>query len=472
MFAVKPYLQKDFQIECSNIQAILPSENASEKEEILYEGPGIIRFNNQGTISFKMFNHNPASQVSEKYLNIFSMGDDNNQCLLRAYDYAGYKWEGWTNLFCSILADLQADFLITGKLDSLTTVNLDTIYQPSKKIIPACYLYYIQYPEFYYTSKTESETKINGEAVRHKYWRNQSTFNFRERKITLEKSLDEDYFMISAQYWDESLAPNVEVWLQEALDFCTASIVRPRLILRKMDNMEKITLLDTTFSMIELLPSPFVNVSSAQLITYAFACYLEYCLNKEPLDSLEFNDLTLTFLNVLHSSKGSGSNFLETLCIACEHCFDEITEDFVKSDFDGDKIDYLKKAIKQLDANIFSSDQKNRMTGLLKLLEKPSSNQKMRFLLRNGIITKNQMTIWNSYRNILSHGGNADSSDKLSSVRNAAAELLYMFYRLIYQIIGYSGACFEYDRQKGETVMGNFDAKVFNKDSTFGLRNK
>ena len=74
MFAVKPYLQKDFQIECSNIQAILPSEKESEKEEILYEGPGIIRFNNQGTISFKMFNRNPASQVSEKYLNIFSMG--------------------------------------------------------------------------------------------------------------------------------------------------------------------------------------------------------------------------------------------------------------------------------------------------------------------------------------------------------------------------------------------------------------
>lgn len=467
MFAVKPYLQKDFQIECSNIQAILPSENESEKEEILYEGPGIIRFNNQGTISFKMFNRNPASQVSEKYLNIFSMGDDNNQCLLRAYDYAGYKWEGWTNLFCNIWADLQADFLITGKLDSLTTENLDTIYQPSKKIIPACYLYYIQYPEFYYTSKTESETKINGEAVRHKYWRNQSTFNFRERKITLEKSLDEDYFMISAQYWDESLAPNVEVWLQEALDFCTASIVKPRLILRKIDNMEKITLLDTTFNMIELLPSPFVNVSGAQLLTYAFSCYLEYCLNKEPLDSLEFNDLTLTFQNVLHSSKGSGSNFLEILCIACEHCFNEITEDFVKSDFDGDKIDYLKKAIKQLDANIFSSDQKNRMAGLLKLLEKPSSNQKMRFLLRNGIITKNQMTTWNSYRNILSHGGNADSSDKLSSVRNAAVELLYMFYRLIYQIIGYSGACFEYDRQRGETVMGNYDAKVFNKDSSF-----
>lgn len=197
---------------------------------------------------------------------------------LRAYDYAGYKWEGWTNLFCSIWADLQADFLITGKLDSLTTANLDTIYQPSKKIIPACYLYYIQYPEFYYTSKTESETKINGEAVRHKYWRNQGTFNFRERKITLEKSLDEDYFMISAQYWDESLAPNVEVWLQEALDFCTASIVKPRLILRKIDNMEKITLLDTTFNMIELLPSPFVNVSGAQLLTYAFSCYLEYCL--------------------------------------------------------------------------------------------------------------------------------------------------------------------------------------------------
>lgn len=366
-------------------------------------------------------------------------------------------------MFCSIWADLQADFLITGKLDSLTTANLDTIYQPSKKIIPACYLYYIQYPEFYYTSKTESETKINGEAVRHKYWRNQGTFNFRERKITLEKSLDEDYFMISAQYWDESLAPNVEVWLQEALDFCTASIVMPRLILRKIDNMEKITLLDTTFNMIELLPSPFVNVSGAQLLTYAFSCYLEYCLNKEPLD----NDLTLTSLNVLHSSKGSGSNFLEILCIACEHCFNEITEDFVKSDFDGDKIDYLKKAIKQLDANIFSSDQKNRMAGLLKLLEKPSSNQKMRFLLRNGIITKNQMTTWNSYRNILSHGGNADSSDKLSSVRNAAVELLYMFYRLIYQIIGYSGACFEYDRQKGETVMGNYDAKVFNKDSSF-----
>lgn len=205
----------------------------------------------KGTISFKMFNRNPASQVSEKYLNIFSMGDDNNQCLLRAYDYAGYKWEGWTKLFCSIWADLQADFLITGKLDSLTTANLDTIYQPSKKIIPACYLYYIQYPEFYYTSQTESETKINGEAVRHKYWRNQGTFNFRERKITLEKSLDEDYFMISVQYWDESLAPNVEVWLQEALDFCTASIVKPRLILRKIDNMEKITLLDTTFNMIE-----------------------------------------------------------------------------------------------------------------------------------------------------------------------------------------------------------------------------
>lgn len=132
MFLIKPYLQKEFQIECSHMQAVL-TENESTKEKILFEGPGIIRFSSQGTISFKMFNHIPANQESEKYLNIFSMGDDNNQCLLRAYDYAGYKWEGWTNLFCSIWANLQADFLITGKLDSLTTVNLDTIYQPSKK---------------------------------------------------------------------------------------------------------------------------------------------------------------------------------------------------------------------------------------------------------------------------------------------------------------------------------------------------
>lgn len=471
MFLIKPYLQKEFQIECSHMQAVL-TENGSTTEKILFEGPGIIRFSSQGTISFKMFNHIPANQESEKYLNIFSIGDDNHQCLLRAHDYAGYEWVGWTNLFCSIWADPRSDFLIDGRLNSITAVIIGAKYLSYQEITPACYLYYVQYPELHYTSITESETKINGKAVRHKHWGNQSSFNFRGKKITLGKSLDEDYFMISAQYWDESLAPNVEVWLQEALDFCTASIAKPRLILRKMDNMEKITLLDTTFNTIELLPSPFVNVSGAQLLTYAFSCYLEYCLNEEPLDSLEFNDLTLTFLNVLHSSKGSGSNFLETLCIACEHCFDEITEDFVKSDFDGDKIDYLKKAIKQLDANIFSSDQKNRMTGLLKLLEKPSPNQKMRFLLRNGIITKDQMTIWNSYRNILSHGGNADSSDKLSSVRNAAAELLYMFYRLIYQIIGYSGACFEYDRQKGETVMGNFDAKVFNKDSILGLRNK
>lgn len=70
MFLIKPYLQKEFQIECSHMQAVLP-ENGSTKEKILFEGPGIIRFSSQGTISFKIFNHIPANQESEKYLNIF-----------------------------------------------------------------------------------------------------------------------------------------------------------------------------------------------------------------------------------------------------------------------------------------------------------------------------------------------------------------------------------------------------------------
>lgn len=466
MFLIKPYLQKEFQIECSHMQAVLP-ENGSTKEKILFEGPGIIRFSSQGTISFKIFNHIPANQESEKYLNIFSIGDDNHQCLLRAHDYAGYEWVGWTTLFYSIWADPRADFLIDGRLNSITAVIIGAKYLSYQEITPACYLYYVQYPELYYTSITESETKINGEAVRHKHWGNQSTFNFRGKKITLGKSLDEDYFMISAQYWDESLAPNVEVWLQEALDFCTASIAKPRLIVRKIDNREQVTLLDTTCNMINILPSPFVEVDGAQMIKSAFACYLDYCLNKGSLDSLEFNDLTRTFINVLHGSKGSASNFIETLCIACEYCIDEITEGFVKSDFNKNRIGYLEETIQQLDDKMFSTDQKNRMTGLLKLLERPSINQKMKFLLDNGIITKPQKKEWNSYRNKLSHGKNIDSSDDVSSVKHAATELLYMFYRLTYQIIGYSGICFEFDLQKGETVKGTFRVKEFNKKSIY-----
>ena len=139
---------------------------------------------------------------------------------------------------------------------------------------------------------------------------------------------------------------------------------------------------------------------------------------------------------------------MEALCIGCEYCFNKIVNPCEMSTISKKFLDKIENYIKSI-SDEFDIDtyQQNRIISFIGGLTYPAPRQKLKLLVEKNIITQKQMQVWLKYRPKLSHGHTLYEAN-IEEVEKEIAQLICMFYRLVYQIIGYEGDCIDFDENE------------------------
>lgn len=441
MFSPAGYLRRKVHIDCKNIQAV----TADDEEKLLFEGPGFIEICENGCIKYKMYNRVKLTGQSIKYLN-FNISNLREFCRLKAEEYDGIIWYGDTWLCTSWGSDFNGCFVITGNIDQMETV-ID--YGNYKKAYPVSTysIYYLDYPRIPFTETLKTHVELGGRVIRQSYRKNLIKVNFHGRDISLEESIDQDYLRIYGKYDYNLGVSSFGKWLMESLNFCVASILVPRMIVKYLDDSIEVFIKETRGDWRCSLIAPFMSDEQSGSFKKAFCSYMNYCAKN---DNIKFSLLELSevFLNICHASNSSQQNFMEALCIGCEYCFNKIVNPCEMSTISKRFLDKIENYIKSI-SDEFDIDtyQQNRIISFIGGLTYPAPRQKLKLLVEKNIITQKQMQVWLKYRPKLSHGHTLYEAN-IEEVEKEIAQLICMFYRLVYQIIGYEGDCIDFDENE------------------------
>ena len=448
------YLAEDYRIQCPKIEMRKSSDNS-----VLISGPGYFHVKANGIITFRIYNE---ITIDKELFREWNSIEHPYKHYIAALDYSGNKWVGNQPdiiVVSDFLGNNQFPILgNTNQLESFIENPNGSDSNSEKEICRGYGIYYREIVKIPYCSSVEQKTEAGGTVIRERLKRTILPITFQEKNITLQKDIDDKYFYMHGVYPADVQEYDFDHLLNDCLNYCTSSLLRPRLIVHFYKNKIQFLINNTFKNRTQVLPNVLSSTYTKKPVegewrsarfSRAFTAYLNFQLLKGKVEmDVGYRDIGTIFANICASSLESPFNFAESLCIGCEYCFNLLTKGVQFPKINKSQKQALDQCITENFSDKLDESQISRVKGLLSLLLNPSTKMKLDYLKEHQVITKAQFKAWDVIRNKLLHGSVLHDMTQVDFANNIAL-LLCMFYRLTYQLIGYEGDCFNYDVGEG-----------------------
>jgi hypothetical protein len=438
---IEKLVGKPFEIECCSIKV----HGMLDHHPPLFEGPGIIRGDNEGKISFRMHNQISTSPEALSSLNWFRKDgkglEPTSQVRFVADDYEGVSWSGAWSIPQTIYAR-GSQSIIAGSFDQLTTRIPKTADDKQTNATELIYGYKLKLPlsgTLLPSSGTIESFKVkDGEVLSREILVEGQDIDFKGAKISIIRNDAKTRTHIIAEKREGFKPPLVENWIRDAVIFVTACLVYPRLTIRHFEKDALIFLraypLDTRTGM----PPPARPWYWAECWEL-FTLYLAKCEESQQFESI---DLTLVFQEVIIASTGTVQAFVLSLALCIENLIGQLSDGLDLEVADMARIKELRQYVQK-----WQGDEavKSRALGLLSMLGTKSTSAALNKLESDGTIEAQHIQAWKKIRPILAHGGII--KDPFDPIFWQSRNLLIdMTYKLIYRLIGYHGTAHWLDK--------------------------
>lgn len=432
---IEKLVGKSFEIECCNIKV----HGMLDHHPPLFEGPGTIRGNNEGKISFRMHNQISSSPEALGSLNWFKKDgkglEPASHVRIIADDYEGVSWSGAWSIPQTVCAR-GSQSIIFGDFDQLSTRIPKTQDDKQLNVTELVYGYKLKLPLSgallpSSVGKIESFKVKDGEVLSRETLVQGQDLDFKGAKISIIKNELKNRTHIIAAKREGFNPPFVENWLRDAIVFVTACLAYPRLTIRHFEKDALIFLRAYPSDTRTGMPPPARPWYWAECWEL-FTLYLAKCEEAQQFESI---DLTRVFQEVILASTGTVQAFVLSLALCIENLIGQLSESL--------NLEVTDKAqIKELDSYVRSwqgnEAVKNRALGLLSMLGTKSTSAALNKLQSDGTIEPQHVDAWKKIRPLLAHGGII--KDPFDPVFWQSRNLLIdMTYKLIYRLIGYHG---------------------------------
>jgi hypothetical protein len=434
------YVGKEIEIDCVDIEI----HRFEDNQPPIFKGPGVIRGDKTGRLSYKVYNQIEVNEEIFAYLKQISEENDPKKTNLRLFarGYDGVKWNGGWSI--PVLNLFQAPYLlVNGEFDQLGA-RIEKL--EGDRTANSTELIFSDDLDLPFAGTVRVESFHGEESISTSFWGDHHEVTFEDSRIFFQKSLEKSRLHVTVSDGYRFTPPYVENWITEALIFSTARMIYPRMVIRHFKK-DALVFIRATPRTIESEMPPLFSYGPDLRDSFwaAFCAYLSKCKSVQQFDSLE---LTKGFCELCLASKGTLQGFLISLSIYIEFCVNLIFSS-LESGTAGE--DDYKKRVEDLVQHVGKWDREDtireRAKGLLSMLYAPSLSKRMDVLVEQGVITETQKKTWGKARPYLAHGNLIDFSkeEEFWHIRNY---LISMVYRLMLRIIGYRGLVLDYDGTK------------------------
>lgn len=476
MSLVDDYLVEDYKIQCAKINLVKVADDTMNPEnqgKMLISGPGYFHVRSNGAITFRIYNEIPVNnEIIHEWNNPIEAADKH---YVIAYDYTGKRWIAQKPSLTNISNFLPTRiFPVLGETRRLES-SIDINGNDSKGTANGYGIYYREIVKLPYSEIVSQKIQTGDIVKKERLIRTILPVFLEKTEIKLEKEIDEKYFYMHGIYPVDIQENFFDQCLIDALNYCTSSMLKPRLITHFEKSKIKIFINNTNHVLQNeqaILPNILPSWNTKNLehgpkpelrFSNAFAAYLKYCMRQRKKDEdSNYRNISTIFENLCLSSSESPYNLAESLCIGCEYCFNLLTRDVKFSSINGTVIQELISNIPQefFHQHHLDKSQIERIRSTLLLLQYPSAGMKLGFLVRHQVITKKQSQAWQAIRNKLLHGSVLSGMSTMKFTQ-CIVHLIFMFYRLTYQLIGYEGECYDFDDTSNKYKIIDFHLAKF-----------
>lgn len=319
---------------------------------------------------------------------------------LRAVDSNGNEWNcGWVRPRSGEVN--EKGWQLYGKFSVLSTHAKQT--NPGNGVE----LIYFPPPEVPFSQSRQSTRIIDSAEPNLKRSERCHVFDVLDSNITVRSESDSNMLWIVATASSELNHPYLENWLSEPLRVLRGQLIFPRLVARNFANGQ---------AMVTLRRSPSIQTSlggnatllrdrSAKEFWDFYEKYLTYIAqyrNKD--DSREFEAHPLTrFHEEVIQARLAGSHWVIALCAASAiEGIVKLGPELAKTETDFTK-EEISQAISYL-TDLQPKKLRDRLCSMTAQLQRPSPVRYLSTLMKDNVITFDQLDAWNKIRNRVAHG--------------------------------------------------------------------
>lgn len=434
------YVGKQIEMDCVDIEI----HRFEDNQPPIFKGPGIIRGDKAGQLSYKVYNQIQVNKEIFSYLKQIKEENDPKKTNLRlsATGYDGMKWSGGWSVPALDIFQLPY-LLVEGEFDQLAT-RMEKL--EGDQTTNSTELVFSDYFDLPLAGRVKVQSFHGEDVISTSCWGDHHDIDFDDFVIKLQRSSDKSRLHVIASVGSGFNPPYVENWITEALTFVTARVIYPRMIIRHFEKDALVFIRATSKSTESGMPPLFSgDIDTRDSFWKAFCTYLLKCKSAQQFEALE---MTKGFSELCLASKGTLQGFLISLSIYIEFCVNLIFSSLETGT--NEEADYKRK-VEDLIQHVSAWDHdytvRDRAKGLLSMLYTPSLPNRMDVLVREGVITETQKKVWKKARPYLAHGNLIDfkKEEEFWHIRN---HLISMVYRLMLRITGYKGLVLDYDGSK------------------------
>lgn len=428
------YVGKSFEIDCVDVEI----NCFDDHKPPIFKGPGVIRGDQAGRFSYKIYNQISVNQEIFNYLKNVRESNDPQKVNLRLFAkaYDGTEWIGGWSIPNFDDFSGQPYILLHGEIDSLSTRIKKMNGDQTKDSTELIFADNIELP----LSGTVKIQHLHKEEVIRTSWKgDHQNVNVEGIPIIFQKSFNEYRLHVIAEHGEKFTPPFIENWITEALIFVTARVIQPRMVIRHFSDDALVFLRATPKDTRSQIPSVLSLVSNdTEAFWLIFTAYLSKCKLEQ---RFEFLDITRGFYELCLVSKGTLQGFLTSLSVYIEFCVDQIFPSKKSTDEHKEKVKMLIDFVGTWECD---DGIRSRAKSILAMLNKPAISGRLDILIRQSVITSDHKKSWNNTRHFLAHGNIIDFSREVEfwQYRNY---LISMMYRLMLRIIGHKGQTLDYD---------------------------
>ena len=418
----------------------------------VYKGSGYIKQNSNGSLEFKLFSQEEfdyKNVLSEMLSNKPESGEiipDPSYYVLKAIDLENREWTS-KRIYLP-----DRNFSKCGK-GIVIFGEFSTIYQEKSFLDriekPAIRIQILDDVSFPASSPTEYSILHGEQEVFKSIMRNAAEFESGDKKFFLLKH--QDLINISVICQEGNFPNYFDTRVIEAIQFITSKRIKKTISETRENEKSKLRIQlikGTSSNNRSHPPINYTSLDETGCIWKLFDKYLKYVSTYTQNDWHPFSSRIYKFI------EGSSYSYFMLALILCTEIEGILKEEYSEIGNPSDNflrlIGSVKKYFKKWkipeceDAdNDSESNIKDRINGLLGLLEQPRPIEKLRYLLNSGAVSEECVRAWQELRPMLAHAYDPDS-EHTQDFLDKFFRTLVLFYQLIFYKIGYEGKFTDY----------------------------
>lgn len=431
---------------CTEMQLL----RAPSYHDVLLEGTGVIRTNEDGRLSFQMvapiksWPSDPALNPHRPHGEVYEADD---HVMLRAVDYHGREWRSdWFLAKPFSPASGSPNFVVGHELESLfhaserphTEESEGWVYVPRQRRLP-------------FNATTRATQTVGTREIETRWSSDHHVRQIGQAEV--EFRLMERHWLVVRARQCTPVMPDWAGLICQALSFATATTVGPAVAVRRFNKRKDIGLFSGPFDRFRTtLPPPLVALWSKTADDFwtLIQCFVEWSQQHEAERSELFEELA----GIRSGALGSIHTACLTLAVGIETLIGLLLKDEPVDEDQRDGIASVIQHVKDWDGD---EKVRGRALGMLsQMLRTRAVDRLYAFAVRSGV-PKSLVEAWKTLRNMRAHGGTTGDDQKLYDLYYAAVELLY---RLVGSTIGYTGQITPMSKRGWDMDEWGFDVKT------------